>query len=485
MLVRFLTWSHLWLDEALTVNIARLPVSQIPAALRHDGAPPVYYLILHGWMAIFGDSTLAVRLLPGLFGVVSLPLTFAAAKRIAGRRVAWAATLLLASGPFAARYATENRMYSLVMVEVLVGLLLALRLLDGGGRGAQVGLAVVVGLALLTHYWCFYLFAVALLAFAVIARRSSHATHRVAARRGIVAVAGGLVLFLPWLPSFRYQLKYTGTPWGNPANVRAVFDTVTHFAGGYWDPGIGLGLIYFGLIALALFGTAVDGRRILIDLKPRSPGGWLAALTFGTLVLAIVAGRLGSSAFAVRYAAVLYPLFILVVAVGTDVFASPRVFRGVLAVTVAVGFYANTPNIFGDRTNAGKVASVINANAHPGDVVAYCPDQLGPSVSREIRAAGLVQLTFPRAIGPERVDWVNYEKVNKAGKTPDFARMLVDRAGPTHDVWLVWARGYQTFGTKCSNLIDQLDQYRPNMERSVKISTKYFERPGLVRFRAS
>ena len=52
--LRFLTSSHLWLDEALTVNIARLPLSRIPDALRHDGSPPLYYLLLHGWIAVFG-----------------------------------------------------------------------------------------------------------------------------------------------------------------------------------------------------------------------------------------------------------------------------------------------------------------------------------------------------------------------------------------------------------------------------------------------
>jgi hypothetical protein len=38
----FYTRSAMWLDEALTVNVARLPLSQLNAALRHDGAPPLY-----------------------------------------------------------------------------------------------------------------------------------------------------------------------------------------------------------------------------------------------------------------------------------------------------------------------------------------------------------------------------------------------------------------------------------------------------------
>ena len=48
--------SDLWVDEALTVNIAKLPVHGIFDALRHDGHPPLYYLLLHGWMSVFGQS---------------------------------------------------------------------------------------------------------------------------------------------------------------------------------------------------------------------------------------------------------------------------------------------------------------------------------------------------------------------------------------------------------------------------------------------
>ena len=56
LVLRFLTLSHLWLDEALTVNIARLPLGRIPAALRHDGSPPLYYYLLHLWMAEIGRA---------------------------------------------------------------------------------------------------------------------------------------------------------------------------------------------------------------------------------------------------------------------------------------------------------------------------------------------------------------------------------------------------------------------------------------------
>src|ERR1051325_2259176 len=62
----FWTRSDLWLDEALSVNIARLPLRDLPTALKHDGAPPLYYVLLHVWTAVLGSGDWAVRALSGV-----------------------------------------------------------------------------------------------------------------------------------------------------------------------------------------------------------------------------------------------------------------------------------------------------------------------------------------------------------------------------------------------------------------------------------
>jgi len=481
VVARFATASDFWLDEVLTVNLARVPLADLPDALRRDGAPPLYYALLHLWMRVFGEGTFAVRALPGLFAVGSLPLMWLAARRLGSERLAWTATLVLAAGPFATRYATENRMYSLVMVEVLAGFLAVHSLLNGGGRRPALGLAAATGALLLTHYWAFYLLAAAGVLLFVLVRRGAEPA-RSGARRSLMAMAAGSLLFLPWAPVFLYQLRNTGTPWGRPGELRSMFDTVFHFAGGYWNPGIILGLIYFGLIALAVTARSLDGRRLLVELRAHPPASALAGVAFGTLALAIVATTLGGSAFAVRYAAVLYPLVVLVVALGLDVFTDHRAHAGILAVAVTLGFWANVPNIVGNRTNASKVASELNELGRTGDLVVYCPDQLGPSVSRLVENEGLVQFGFPRQNPPHLVDWVDYEEVNAAARTSTFAQMLDERAGPTNSVWIVWAPGYKTYGTKCQNLIERLGEARPDYDRVVTISTRFFERPGLVRF---
>ena len=88
VVLRFASRSDLWLDEALTVNIARLPLRDLPDALRHDGAPPLYYALLHVWMLVFGDGDFAVRALSGVIGVATLPVAYFAGLPARRRRPA-------------------------------------------------------------------------------------------------------------------------------------------------------------------------------------------------------------------------------------------------------------------------------------------------------------------------------------------------------------------------------------------------------------
>jgi uncharacterized membrane protein len=123
VVLRFVASSALWLDEAMSVNIARLPLGDLHEALKHDGAPPLYYVLLHFWTDVFGTGDTAVRALSGVFSVATFPAVYFIGKRVGGRFTAWAAVLLYAVLPYSIRYGSETRMYALVMFLVAWGYL--------------------------------------------------------------------------------------------------------------------------------------------------------------------------------------------------------------------------------------------------------------------------------------------------------------------------------------------------------------------------
>ncbi len=455
VVLRFWTRSDLWLDEALTVDIARLPLHQIPDFLRRDGAPPLYYVLLHFWMGAFGQSDVAVRSLSGVIGLATMPLVWLAGRRLGGRTAAWAALLLVATSPFAVRYDTETRMYALVALLTVLGFLALDRALSAPKAGNLVAVAVVTSLLLYTHYWSLYLVATTFAWLAFQAWRGRPPWRR-GARFAMGAMAVGGLTFVPWLPIFFYQAAHTGTPWATPANFAAMVSAVASFAGGGTNQGRALALIYFALVGLGLFGMVVDRRHIDLDIRTRPLGRPLGLIVVGTLALAIIGGFLSNSAFDPRYASVVFVPLILLVAIGLGTFGDRRVRVGVLAVAVVAGLVASLPNVTTNRTQAGQVAAAIAPRGRAGDVVAYCPDQLGPAVARLLPPTRYQQITFPRGTGPTFVNWVDYAAASRAGHPARFATRLESMAAGGRQIFVVWAPGYQTLGTKCERIVETL-----------------------------
>jgi len=72
---------HYWIDEGLSVGIARHHLLAIPGVLRQDGSPPLYYMILAGWMRLVGGSEGHTHLLSLFAAQLSVPAAFWAAVR--------------------------------------------------------------------------------------------------------------------------------------------------------------------------------------------------------------------------------------------------------------------------------------------------------------------------------------------------------------------------------------------------------------------
>lgn len=489
VVLRFWTRSALWLDEALTVNIARLPLHQLPSALKRDGAPPLFYLLLHFWIRIFGTSDLEVRSLSGCLSVATLPVMWVAGRRFGGRTVAWAALVLLATAPFAVYYATEARMYALVMFIVACGFVAVDRALRRPRPGNVAAVALTTAALLYTQYWGLYLTAVGALGLLWLAWRGPPSRRR-GAGMALIGVAAGCVLFVPWLPTFFYQSTHTGTPWAAPPNFAVIINAITGFTDNQATLTTAgsnqarlLALLYFGLAALGLFGLAKDRWHVEVDLRTRPEGRSAAIVVVGTLAVAVTGGILTQSAFSPRYASVVFIPLVLLVALGSLRFASPKLRAGILAVAALAGTASSVENVWTQRTQAPQIAHSLVEHAKPGDVVVFCPDQLGPSVNRLIPSHPYRLETYPKDGNPAFVDWVDYAKVASHARPGVIAHSLEKQAGPDHHLWLVWYGGYEVYGGQCGVLLtDLVNDSASSNQKVIQNPGQYYEPMNLVQF---
>lgn len=485
---RFLAPAGLWLDESLSVDIAGLHLSRIPGALVQDGSPPLYYLILHYWMLVFGQSDFAVRALSGIISTATLPFLWAAGDRAGGRRTAWAALLLGASSPWAIYFGTDARMYSFMALEAILLYLSVCRALESPSRGRLVCVAAVTAALMYTHYWNLYLVGVAglwaLWRAWTEARTGVHVPYAQpgAARRLVWAMVAGGAVWLPWSPVFVFQALHTGTPWTTPPGPENLLAVFGDFAGtGPW--GELLTFMLFGLIVLGLCAKAgPSGASVVMELRVQPRARFVALLVAGTLAVAVVAGMVTGAAFDNRYIATVFPLFIVLCALGLATFSSPRVTAAILAVACIAGLFEAEQQNSQPRTQAVQVAADLHAQARPGDVVVFCPDQLGPAVYRLFHERGVTELTYPRMIGPARVDWVNYVWTIQHTDVATFAREVWDKVRPNRTLWLVWRQGYQGFGNSCVNLASWLQMLSPGGQTLITQDNSYYEYENLTKF---
>jgi mannosyltransferase len=127
---------ELWRDELSSWSFATRPLPDLIATVRHtDATDLAYYVLLHYWIAAFGDSVDAMRALSvlamaGAAACVTLAGRILAGRILAGTRAGLLAGLTFALVPSVSRFAQETRSYALEVLVATLATLLLLRALD-------------------------------------------------------------------------------------------------------------------------------------------------------------------------------------------------------------------------------------------------------------------------------------------------------------------------------------------------------------------
>ncbi|MEV4832329.1 glycosyltransferase family 39 protein [Micromonospora sp. NPDC049257] len=151
-----------WRDELATWSAATRGVGDVFRLTRTvDAATGAYYLLVHGWTGVFGDSVAALRLPSVLAMAGAAGFTAVLGRRLFGARAGLVAGLLFAVLPGTSRYAQEARPYALVTFFAVLATVLLARALDGPGwqrwscyaaAVAGLGLAHLLALGLLAAH---------------------------------------------------------------------------------------------------------------------------------------------------------------------------------------------------------------------------------------------------------------------------------------------------------------------------------------------
>lgn len=164
-----LTTSGLWLDELASVFFSETSESLsylYYSRMVQDTSPPLYYILLHYWMLVFGEGEYPVRALGWLVALSTFVATYILALKVYGRSVAIVLAASLFCSPGLVQYGLEARAYVFLLLFTPLLILQAIYLCNQVGSGLPpepkaLLLFVVYGLcASLIHYSCLFLYAV-------------------------------------------------------------------------------------------------------------------------------------------------------------------------------------------------------------------------------------------------------------------------------------------------------------------------------------
>ncbi len=133
----------LWDDESFTLRALGIMPEPMTMA---EGAPPLYFLLLRGWVAIVGTSLAGVRAFSALWGTAGVAIIGLFAGRAISLQAGLFSAALLCCHPFHLAYSQEARPYAMVFALATVTIWMAWE--------GRVWLFILASTALLwTHPW--------------------------------------------------------------------------------------------------------------------------------------------------------------------------------------------------------------------------------------------------------------------------------------------------------------------------------------------
>lgn len=451
------------LDEAQSIWMFSKPVPTIISLTSADVHVPLYGLLLHFWMQIFGNSIIAARSLSFIFFLLTLPVLYQFVKEASDKRIALFTLALFTLSPFIMWYTSEARMYTLFTLVTSLNHLFFLRMIKSDALEGKLGYFVSLVLGFYTHYFFGFLAATQLLYAAGVwyYRRKRKLAVRFV-KRTIVILLTASLFFLPWI----YLLVSTGSaqnsqPLIPPPTSYNILQTFVNFLFGFQTQGIQSVLVsLWPLSVMTLFFVFTKRNRTSVAGLE-----YIALASFLPIVLVFVISFF-RPIFLSRYLIVVTPTLFFIIAWMLLQYSKKMTtffVTTVLVVMMSLMFYQTTSAATPVRENYQGVTDYLEQQATPRDIIAVtAPFTLYPI---EYSYNGVTKLTTI----PE---WSRYG----AGAIPPYSEQELDQRMKKYEkqyqrIFVVYSydQGYEEKVMKYFDGYTRLDRqiFSPNLELRV------------------
>jgi hypothetical protein len=365
----------LWIDEGstfyrVTKDVAFILTNRIilDGVVTTDTQPPLYFILLRGFLLGAGFTPFAARLFSALVSLPSLSLLYLIGRHLCDEMAGLCAALVAALAPVYLWYSQEARPYALLITLSLLSMYALLRLVaPDGSRSDRVAWAaayiLATGVTVYTHYSGLFLLGfqgLFLLALVIRHRRSWL----------VPLLAGAGVLVMPIIPFIVHRMGTGAEKDYFFVPLRTIlWDLANGFSLGlsvraeqvWWLDGLFLLIALVGLVALARSGHWGWAMWII---------GYLAV----PILTLYVASYIKPMYMGVRHLLIISPAYYLALGQGLAALARWRrlaLMAGLAIVVVGTGY--STRNYFTDpaylKDDHQGLAEYLEEHVRPDDVV--------------------------------------------------------------------------------------------------------------------
>lgn len=373
-----LTCESLWLDEGYSVLWAKQDTHEMIEAVSRDVHPPLYFLILHYWIALFGDAEFTIRLLSVIFGTLAIFVIYRVGSLVSDRNVGLLSSLILSLSVFHVHYSQEIRGYSLMVLLTLISMYFFIRLLQE--RKASVSVIYILSSILLFYTHFFGLFVIAaqniylILEFMLSRRETGPGPVR-----WLLLQATLFIAFMPWLGFLVRQVQIVQSGaflgWLPVPTILSLITTMFVYSA-YFSEYAPLWVLAASTLLVFVY-LALSANSLLMfkvpGIRPRrldSGSALLLAWLLTPMVLPFMVSQFFVPVYWTRFTMSASMALYILVARGIANTSTKVIRLSVIGLVVALsfvsawGFYATT-----DNEQWREVAGYIEAHGEQNDLV--------------------------------------------------------------------------------------------------------------------
>lgn len=249
--------SEIWLDEALSYHfVTTRSFSNLLFSLPLiDPHPPLYYIILKGWIQFAGSSEFALRLPSIVFGTLAVGMFYYLVEAVFDRPTALLASILMSISPFFITYSQEVRMYALSVLLTVSATYFLYRATNSTSVTHYTGYIISSILLGYTHVWGILILGSHVVYTSVVLARGWNKGNTTRFQSWIVTYTTIGVLLSPWIGALLWRAFFTTSSaldHLSPPSIRTLLGTPVT-----WVTGVGVHPSLILSVPIAVFAGVI------------------------------------------------------------------------------------------------------------------------------------------------------------------------------------------------------------------------------------